>query len=42
VYPVGIALSPDGETIYCANNLGDSLGMISELRDMRRITRVSL
>jgi YVTN family beta-propeller protein len=28
VYPVGLALSPDGETLYTANNLGDSLGVI--------------
>ena len=42
VYPIGIALSPDGETIYSANNLGDTLGILSDLRDTRRITRVSL
>jgi YVTN family beta-propeller protein len=42
VYPVGIALSPNGETIYTANNLGDTLGVISDLRDTRRITRVPL
>ena len=29
VYPVGIALSPDGETLYSANNLADSLAVIS-------------
>ncbi len=42
VYPTGIALSPDGQTIFSANNLGDSLGIISDLRDTRKITRVSL
>ncbi|HEX2640199.1 MAG TPA: hypothetical protein VHL50_06495, partial [Pyrinomonadaceae bacterium] len=26
VYPTGIALSPDGETLYIANNLADTLG----------------
>lgn len=42
VYPTGIALSPDGETIYSANNLGDTLGIISDLRDTRWAERVSL
>ncbi len=42
VYPTGIALSPDGETIYSANNLADSLGIVSDLRDSRRLTRISL
>ena len=42
VYPTGLALSPDGETIYSANNLGDTLGIVSDLREMRNITRVNL
>lgn len=42
VYPTGIALSPDGDTLYTANNLGDSLGIISNLRGERRFTRVDL
>ncbi|MGI8787656.1 MAG: bifunctional YncE family protein/alkaline phosphatase family protein [Pyrinomonadaceae bacterium] len=42
VYPTGIALSPDGETLFAANNLGDTLGIISDLRDARLITRVNL
>jgi YVTN family beta-propeller protein len=42
VYPMGLALSPDGEALYTANNLGDTLGIISDLRDTRRIERVSL
>ncbi len=42
VYPTGIALSPDGESVYSANNLGDSLGIVSDLRDTRAIKRVSL
>jgi YVTN family beta-propeller protein len=42
VYPTGIALSPDGETLFTANNLGDSLGIISDLRDSRRISRILL
>ncbi len=42
IYPTGLALSPDGETIYSANNLSDTLGIVSDLRDSRKITRVSL
>ena len=42
VYPTGIAVSPDGETIFSANNLGDTLGIVSDLRDARKITRVNL
>ena len=36
VYPTGIALSPDGETLYTANDLGDTLGVVSDLRDTRK------
>lgn len=42
VYPTGIDLSPDGETIYSANDLGDTLGVISDLRGTRRIDRIAL
>jgi YVTN family beta-propeller protein len=42
VYPTGIALSPDARTLYTANNLGDTLGIISDLRDQRRIERIKL
>ena len=42
VYPTGLALSPDGDTLYVANNLGDTLGIISNLRDERRLSRVPL
>ena len=42
VYPTGIAVSPRGDTIYSANNLGDTLGMISDIRESRRITRTDL
>ena len=42
VYPTGIALSPDGSTIYSANNLGDNLGIVSDIRDSRKLTRISL
>lgn len=42
VYPTGLAISPDGDTIYVANNLGDTLGVISDLRNTRWLDRVSL
>ena len=42
VYPTGIAVSPDGNTMFVANNLGDSLGIISDLRNERRLTRIDL
>ncbi len=42
VYPTGIALSPDGETLFTANNLGDTLGIVGDLRDQRKLSRISL
>ena len=42
VYPTGIALSPDDNTLFVANNLGDTLGIISDLRGARKISRISL
>jgi YVTN family beta-propeller protein len=42
VYPTGLAISPDGETLFVANNLGDSLGIIENLRYDRRLVRVDL
>ena len=42
VYPMGIAVSPDGTTIYSANNLGDTLGVVSDIRDTRKLNRISL
>ncbi|MEP7076990.1 MAG: YncE family protein, partial [Acidobacteriota bacterium] len=42
VYPTGIALSPDSNSIYCANDLSDNLGIVSDLRDSRKITRIAL
>jgi hypothetical protein len=32
VYPSGLAISPDGNTLFVANNLGDSLGIVHDLR----------
>jgi len=42
VYPTGIALGPDENTLYVANNLGDSLGIIEDLRGERKLSRVDL
>lgn len=42
VYPMGVALAPDDNTLFVANNLGDTLGIVEDLRDTRRLTRISL
>lgn len=42
VYPTGIALSPDGDNLFVANNLGDTLGIVSDLRNTRKIARIRL
>jgi YVTN family beta-propeller protein len=42
VYPTGLAISPDGNTLFVANNLGDSLGVIQDLRGSRKLIRVDL
>ncbi|MFL6209493.1 MAG: bifunctional YncE family protein/alkaline phosphatase family protein [Pyrinomonadaceae bacterium] len=42
VYPTGLALSDDGDTLFVANNLGDSLGIITNLRGEWRLERVPL
>src|SRR6266446_3984523 len=42
VYPTGLAISTDGDTLYVANDLGDSLGIISNIRNARNLTRVDL
>src|SRR6185369_409466 len=42
VYPAGLAISKDGDTLYAANYLGDSLGIISNVRNTRKLTRVDL
>lgn len=42
VYPTGIAISPDGNTLFVANNLGDSLGVVQDLRGARKLIRVDL
>jgi YVTN family beta-propeller protein len=42
VYPTGLALSPDGDTLFMANLLSDNLGIIRNLRGARRLERVDL
>lgn len=42
VYPTGLAISPEGNTLFVANNLGDSLGIINDLRGDRKLNRVDL
>jgi YVTN family beta-propeller protein len=42
VYPLGLALSEDGDTLFTANDLGDSLGVIRDLRADRSLARVDL
>jgi YVTN family beta-propeller protein len=42
VYPLGVALSADDRSLYVANNLGDSLGIVSDLGGARRLMRVGL
>jgi len=42
VYPAGLALSPDGETLFVALELADSLGIVSRLRGARVLSRVDL
>jgi len=39
-YPAGIAISPDGRTLYAAENLGDSLAVI-DLADRRVVQRLA-
>jgi YVTN family beta-propeller protein len=42
VYPTGIALSPDANSLFVANNLADNLGIISDLRGERKLKRIDL
>ena len=37
VYPSGISISSDGNVLFVANNLGDSFGMITDLRGKREL-----
>ncbi len=42
VYPTGITLSPDNQTLFVANNLGDNLGVLHDWKGTRKITKISL
>ena len=44
VYPTGMAISPDGNTLFTANNLADSLGIISNARggNEKKLSAVAL
>jgi YVTN family beta-propeller protein len=42
VYPLGIALGAGGDALFVANDLGDSLGIVRDLRSERRLARVNL
>lgn len=42
VYPTGLALSPDGNNLFVANNLGDSLGFVKDVRGSRTLERIAL
>src|ERR1044071_9641916 len=42
VYPSGIAITPDGNALFVANNLGDSLGIVEDLRGARNLVRIDL
>jgi YVTN family beta-propeller protein len=42
VYPTGLALTPEGDTLVTANNLGDNVTIVRHLRDTRRMERVDL
>ena len=42
VYPTGVSISSDGNTLFVANNLADSLGIIHDLRGARRLEKISL
>jgi YVTN family beta-propeller protein len=42
IYPLGIALGTDSDSLFVANNLGDSLGIVRGLRSNRRLARVDL
>lgn len=42
VYPLGLALSPDGNILFTANNLGDSLGLVRDVRRLRVLQGIDL
>jgi len=42
VYPTGLAISPDGAHLFVANNLGDSLGIVRDVRGSRTLEKIPL
>src|SRR6266852_2415083 len=42
LYPTGLAVTPDGNTLVTANNLGDSVTIVRGLSEARRMERVDL
>jgi YVTN family beta-propeller protein len=42
LYPTGLALTADGETLVTANNLGDSVTIVRRLSGRRRMERLDL
>jgi DNA-binding beta-propeller fold protein YncE len=42
VYPTGLDISADGSTLFVANNLDDSLGLIRDLYSTPRLARIPL
>jgi YVTN family beta-propeller protein len=42
VYPAGLDISGDGDTLFVANNLGDSLGIVHNLRGTLELERIDL
>ncbi|HKV41265.1 MAG TPA: YncE family protein, partial [Blastocatellia bacterium] len=42
VYPAGLAISPDGDSLFVANNLADNLGIIAGLDGPLKLERVDL
>ncbi|HWQ03430.1 MAG TPA: YncE family protein, partial [Candidatus Nitrosotenuis sp.] len=42
VVPTGLTISPDGNTLFMANLLGDNLGIVRDLRGQRALERVDL
>ncbi len=42
LYPAGLAVTPDGDTLVVANNLGDSATIVRGLGGARRLERIDL
>jgi YVTN family beta-propeller protein len=42
LYPIGLALTPDGSALVTANNLGDSVTIVRGINKARRLERIDL